>query len=306
MRLYLIMIIVLISSCKEVEPDWIDRTRHEGLVNLGYSELFETYCTEENPEGVKNTISNLEGAKEYFDKTFNEDLNFAVLFVDNPNWDKYAFFPPPGMPQSDYDGNVVLGLGQSVMAHRWKQGLNNLPENEQDTLKLIFGENLNLDLFFRDALSLHELGHVYQFYKTSEKSQRRWLNELFGNLCQVAAAKNLDNPSVFQRMDYYQLLVIRENLWGEVGYTTLDQFEESYIDIINQGRNYGWYQTQFYLKAKELYAKFGDEFLNDFRNFLIDIDAEKVGQMGNKELEELIISTFGKEAMEILKWKYDS
>ena len=307
MRTYLLILTILFCSCKQVNSDdWINRTKHEGLHDIHYSELFETFCTEESPENIKNTVDNLEQAKTYFDKTFNEDLNFAVLFIDNENWDKYAFAPPPGMPQSLNDGNMVLGAGQSIMANRWKQGLNQIPKNKLDSLKLIFGEDLNLDLFFRDALSLHELGHLYQYYKTSEKSQRRWLDEVFGNLCQVAAANNLNTADALIRMDYFQLLLIKENLWGDVDFKTLNQFEKNYFDIINQGRNYGWYQTQFYLIAKKLYSEFGDEFLNEFRNFLIDIDPDKVGRIDDKKLFEKMVNTFGEKAVETLKWKHDS
>ena len=304
MRTYFLILTILFCSCKD--SDWIDRSKHEGLYALSYSESFETYCTEENPENIKNTVDNLEQAKTYFDKTFKEDLNFAVLFVDNKNWDKYAYYPPPGMPQSDYDGNMILGSGQSIMANRWKQGLNQISENKLDSLKLIFGEDLNLDLFFRDALSLHEMGHLYQFYKTSEKSQRLWLNEVFGNLCQVAAANNLATKDVLLRMDYFQQLLIKENLWGEVDFTTIDQFEKHYSEIINLGRNYGWYQTQFYLIAQNLYSEYGDKLLNEFRNFLIDIDPDKIGKIEDNELKELMTDTFGNQVVEILEWKNDS
>lgn len=304
MRIYILIITLLLSSCKQVHSDWIDRSKHEGLYDISYSESFETYCSIENPENINNTIINLEQAKEYFDKTFKENLNFAVLFVDNQNWDKYAFYPPPGMPQSDYDGNIILGLNRSVMASRWQENLHQISENELDSIKLVFGKSVNLDLFFRDALSLHEMGHLYQFYKTSEKSQRQWLNEVFGNLCQVAAANNLATKEVLIRMDYFQKVLVTNNLWGEVDFTTLDQFEKRYSDIINQGRNYGWYQTQFYLIAKKLYAKYGDKFLNEFRTFLMAIDPEKIGKIEDAKLEELMIDSFGNEVVEILEWNY--
>jgi hypothetical protein len=306
MRIYLILFLFALLSCKQNNPDWIDRSKHEGLYNINYSDSFETYCTEENPKNIKNTISNLEQAKEYFDKTFKEDLNFAVLFVDNANWDKYAFTPPPGMPQAHHQGNMVLGLGNSIMAIRAEQGLKQVSDSKLEILKQSFGEKMNLDLFFRDALSLHELGHLYQFYKTGKGTQRNWLNEVFGNLCQVAAAKNLTTQDVFNRMDVYQLFLINSNQWGELKFKTLNQFEEDYIEVFKQGRNYGWYQSQFYLKAKELYSKFGDEFLNDFRDFLIDINPEKAGKMSDKEIKKLIIKTFGNEVVEILAWKHDS
>lgn len=306
MRIFLFAIIILVSSCKQVDSDWIDRTKHEGLYEINYSESFEIYCTEENPKNIKSTIGNLEQAKTYFDKTFNEDLNFAVLFVDNPNWDKYAFSPPPGMPQAHYQGNIVLGLGRSVMALRAEQGLEQVPDPKLEILRQHFGKELNLDLFFRDALSLHELGHIYQFYKTGKGTQRHWLNEIFGNLCQVAAAKNLATQDVFNRVDVYQHFLTNANQWGELKFKTLNQFEEDYFEVLKQGRNYGWYQSQFYTKAKELYSKFGDEFLNEFRSFLIDVNPDKVGIMNDEELNELMINTFGNQVVEILEWEHDS
>ena len=306
MRIYLIAFLVLITSCRQTDSDWIDRSKHESLYALSYSESFETYCTEENPENIKSTVDNLEQAKEYFDKTFKEDLNFAVLFVDNPNWNKYAFSPPPGMPQAYYQGNMVLGLDNSVMAMQAEQGLRQVPESKLGILKQHFGEELNLDLFYRDALSLHELGHLYQFYKTGKGTQRHWLNEVFGNLCQVAAAKNLATQDVFNRMEVYQQFLINANQWGELKFKTLIQFEEDYFEVLKQGQNYGWYQTQFYLKAKELYSKFGDEFLTEFRSFLIDVNPDKVGIMDDKELKELMTDTFGNQVVEILEWKHDS
>jgi len=306
MKLYLIIIIVLISSCKVVDSDWIDRTKYDGLYDIGYSELFETYCTVQNPSNIKNTVINLEQAKEYFDRTFEEDLRFAVLFVDNSNWNKYAFTPPPGMPQASYQGNMILGLGSSVMAIRAEQGLKQIPDSKLGVLKQHFGEEIDLDLFYRDALSLHELGHLYQFYRTGEGTQRHWLNELFGNLCQVAAAKNIANQDVFNRMDSYQLFLIESDRWGTLNYKTLKQFEEDYFEVLKQGRNYGWYQTQYYIKAKALYSKYGDEILNKFRSFIIDIDTQKVGKIDDNELNQLMVETFGNEVVELLKWEHDN
>ncbi len=310
MRLYLIFIIIFITflttSCKQADSDWIDRSRHEGLHKVNYSESFEIYATEVNPQHIKNTVRSLEQAKTYFDKVFDENLTFAVLFVDNPNWNTYAFSPPPGMPQAHHQGNMVLGLGRSVLAMRAEQGLKRVPDSRLGVLKQHFGEEINLDLFYRDALSLHELGHLYQFYKTGKGTQRYWLNEFFGNLCQVAAAKNLATQDVFNRMDSYQLFLINADQWGELNFKTLKQFEEDYFEVLIQGQNYGWYQSQFYLKAKELYSKFGDEFLNKFRDFLIAINPDKVDRMDNEELKELMTNTFGKQVVDILEWKHDN
>jgi hypothetical protein len=306
MRYFVLTAIILISSCKQVDSDWINREKHKGLHELNFSNKFETFATEESPENIKRTVKILEQAKEYFDQVFEEDLNFAVLFVDNKNWNTYAFTPPPGMPQSYYDGNIVLGLEKSVIASRAEQGLEKAPDTVKVHLKKIYGEDIDLDLFYRDALSIHELGHLYQFYRTSKNTQRRWINEVFGNLCQVAAVKNFEDQTIFHQMDAYQVFLIEANQWGELKYKTLDEFETNYFDVMKQGRNYGWYQTQFYTTAKELYSKYGDTIVVDFRNFLIKTDVDKIGKLDNIELNNILLEEFGNETIEILKWKYGS
>lgn len=297
---------IALISCKPTNDDWIDRSKHEGLYKKNITDEFEVYSSLEEPEGIENTVAILESAKKYYDQVFDEDLKFAVLFIDNKNWNKYAFSPPPGMPQAYYEGNIVLGLGKSVIASNAESGFERAPEPVQNLLKKHFGEKIDLDLFYRDGLSLHELGHVYQFYRTGKNSQRRWLNELFGNLCQVGAASSFDTQTVLNQMDALQTTMTQGNQWDSLRFRTLDEFESSYFEIMQQGQNYGWYQTQFYMKAKELYSIFGDDFLALFRNFLIEINPENVGVLNNEELNERMMETFGNQAVNIMKWEYDS
>lgn len=307
MRNKILLTILVVHICTyfgHAQSDWIDRTSHKGLINIELSDDFETYATEENTKHLQKTINNLEQAKIYFDKVFDEDLKFAVLFIDNKNWNTYAFSPPPGMPQASHNGNIILGLHKSVMAISFEEALEQMPSQATQNLKTHFGDPINLDKFFRDGLALHELGHLYQFYKTSKKNQRFWLNELFGNLCQVAAAKSFKDQSTFNQMDSYQNLLIRGNQWGELKYKTLQQFENDYFNVIASGRNYGWYQTQFYLMAKELYTKYDDDIVKIFREFLIKYDGDSYGIVNDKELDKLLKESFGEDAVNILKWNY--
>lgn len=139
------------------------------------------------------------------------------------------------MPQAHYRGNIVLGLGNSVMAMRAEQKLKHVPYSELKILKQHFGQEIDLDLFYRDALSLHELGHIYQFHKTGKDTQRHWLNEVFGNLCQVAAAKKLGTQHVYNRMDVYQQFLILSNQWGELKFKT---FGNEVVEILKWKYNY--------------------------------------------------------------------
>jgi len=295
---------VVLLSCNK-NSDWIDRSKHEGLFKQNVSNEFEVYTSIKDAENIENTVDLLESAKKYYDRIFDENLDFAVLFIDSRNWDKYAFSPPPGMPQAYYEGNIVLGLGKSVIARNAENGIKRAPLPVQELLKKHFGENIDLDFFYRDALSLHELGHLYQFYRTGKNSQRRWLNELFGNLCQVGAASSFNTQAVLNQMDVLQTTMSNGNQWNELKFRTLYQFESDYFEIMQQGQNYGWYQTQFFFKAMELYSMFGDDFLRLFRNFLIDTNPENVGELSNEELNQLMIDVFGGKAVDIIKWEYD-
>lgn len=297
-----LMITVVFNSCKQA--DWIDRTKHEGLHNIALSDNFETYTTNDQPKNIEATINNLELAKSYFDKIFNEDLNFAVLFIDDENWDKYSFTPTRGMPQAYYEGNIVLGLNKSEMAIGFEQGLSQMPPQVTQGLKSYFGEPINLDSFFRDGLALHELGHLYQFYKTGDNNQRRWLNELFGNLCQIGAARSFEDSTTFNQMDSFQNLLIRGNQWGNLKYKTLAEFETNYFDVMKESRNYGWYQTQFFVMAKKLHNKFGDDIISKFRNLLVTINLKNHDKMDDKTLNNIMLEEFGQEVMNILKWKH--
>lgn len=298
------LLLMTVLSWSQNNSDWIDRTKHEGLFQLELTDKFEVYASLNESERIKNTVTTLEKAKKYYDRVFDENLNFAVLFVDDTNWNKYAFTPPPGMPQAYYEGNIVLGLGKTVMARNAERGLQMAPPPVQDLLKKHFGEPLNLDLFFTDALSIHELGHLYQFYRTGKKFQRRWLNELFGNLCQVGAARSFDTSVAIDRMDALQMTMSKGKQFENLEFKTLDQFENDYFKIMTQGHNYGWYQTQFYFKAKKLHAEFGDGFLTKFRKFLIDTNPEKIGILNNAALDKLLLESFGKDAMEIITWEF--
>lgn len=302
MKIIFTIILFFTLSCQKSTEDWINRDLHQGLYNLEYDTSFEVYSTDKNPTQINNAIMNLDEAKQYLDTVFDEELTFAVLFIDAKNWDTYAFAPPPGMPQAYYDGNMILGLEKSVIGTMNAQALAYLPDSTLNELRLHYGDDIDLDLFFRDALAIHELGHLYQFYRLGGNSQRRWLDELFGNLVLVAVANNLNSPDTFNRIDSYQMALINHNLWGHIVYTSLQDFEENYFQIMQTGQNYGWYQAQFYLKSKELYSTFGDDFLLKFRQLLIDTNPESIGKVNDEELYNLIADAFGQEVLDVLRW----
>jgi hypothetical protein len=103
-------------------------------------------------------------------------------------------------------------------------------------------------------------------------------------------------------MNSYQNLLIRGNQWGELNYKTLEQFENDYFEVLKSGRNYGWYQTQFFTMAKTLYSTYGDSFVAKFRTFLITLNTKE--NIDDKALNEMMVKEFGQDVMNIIKWEY--
>jgi hypothetical protein len=241
----------------------------------------------------------LNDAKLYFDKIFQTDLDFAVLFIENSEWNKYAYFPPPGMPQA-WKGNIILGLEKSIISREVEKEITQLPEQYWTSLKSVYGEKMDLDLFYREILSIHELAHLYHFNE-GNKPQRKWLQELFATMSMYSFIKKKSNS--YELMDAYPQFVIQS---GDkmAEFKTLKDFEEKYVQ--NQTpQNYEWYQMQLYQKAKSIIDSGKSDVLIKLLNFLIRTDLSKTERLTDAELSTRLRAEVGKEVANILtNWKY--
>jgi len=236
----------------------------------------------------------------YFDEIFQTDLDFAVLFIENQHWNRYAYLQPPGMPHV-WAGNVFLGLDKSVLSTHVENSIFNLPEQSLTPLKSVYGEKIDLDLFYRETLAIHELAHLYHFYE-GEKPQRKWLQELFATMSMYAFVKNNCN-SWYDLMDTYPQFVIKS---GDkmAEFKTLKDFEEKYVQNLSP-QNYEWFQIQFYEKTKELIELKGEDIIVKLRNFLIQTDLSKTELLTDSQLSDFLEKEVGKEISDILtNWNY--
>ncbi len=285
----------------EAQESWIDTSIHDGLIELETDYSFSTFVSNDSIKYSTETLKNLNNAKLYFDKIFQTNLDFAVLFIENRKWNKYAYFPPPGIPQA-WQGNVILGLDKSVVSREVESQINQLPTEKLISLKSAYGENIDLDLFYREALSIHELSHLYHF-KEATKPQRKWLQELFANMGMYAFVKNNCN-SCYKYMNTYPEFLLKANP-EMFKFKTLEDFEEKYVQGIG-AQNYEWFQIQFYKKAKTIVDSKGDTILVKFRNFLIETDLSKTKKLTDSELETKLKEEVGKEIADILThWQYN-
>ncbi|WP_339724303.1 hypothetical protein [Maribacter stanieri] len=294
------ILLCCLSTQLQGQESWIDTSIHSGLIELKTEYTFKTLVSNDSIKTTTETLKNLNNAKLYFDKIFQTDLDFAVLFIENKEWSKYAYFPPPGLPQAG-NGNVILGLDKSVVSREVEKMVIQLPEQYWTSLKPVYGENIDLDLFYRETLSIHELAHLYHF-KEGTKPQRKWLQELFATLSMYSFIKEQSNSS-YELMDTYPEFVIQS---GDrmAEFKTLKDFEEKYVQKLTP-QNYEWYQMQLYQNAKSIINSGKSDILIKLLNFLINTDLNKNEILSDSELSTRLEKEVGKEIAVILtNWKH--
>ena len=303
-KLTLTNLIIIFISCLttqlEAQESWIDTSIHSGLVELKTNYSFKILVSNDSIKTTAETLKNLNNGKLYFDKIFQTELDFAVLFIENRVWNKHAYFPPPGLPQAG-KGNVILGLDKSIVSREVEKIISQLPEQYWTSLKPIYGENIDLDLFYRETLSIHELAHLYHF-KEGTKPQRKWLQELFATMSMYSFIKEKSNSS-YQLMNTYPEFVIQS---GDrmAEFKTLKDFEEKYVQKLTP-QNYEWFQMQLYQNAKSIIDSSKNDILIKLRNFLISTDLSKMEVLVDSELSTRLEKEVGKEVADILaNWEY--
>ncbi|GAB3653721.1 hypothetical protein GCM10028791_23960 [Echinicola sediminis] len=284
----------LLSTPLRAQGSWVDTSFHDGLVELETAYAFQTLVSNDSIVPPTETLQKLHEAKRYFDNTFQMDLEFAVLLIENRKWQNHAYFPPPGLPQAG-KGNVILGLEKSIISKEVEGMIRQLPEQYWASLKPVYGENIDLDLFYREVLSVHELAHLYHFVEGT-KPQRKWLQELFANLCMYSFMKE-EGEETYELMDTYPEFVLQS---GDrmATFKTLTDFEEKYVQKLSP-QNYEWFQMQFYQKAKSIVDAKNEALIIKLRDFLINTDLSKTELLSDRELVSRLESEVGEEVADI-------
>ena len=298
--IWTVVLICCVTTQLQAQESWIDTSIHDGLIELQTKYSFKTLVSDDSINTTTETLSHLNNAKLYFDKIFQTELDFAVLFIENKKWNKHAYFPPPGLPQAG-KGNIILGLDKSIVSQEVEKMITQLPKQYWATLKPVYGETINLDLFYRETLAIHELAHLYHF-KEGTKPQRKWLQELFATMSMYSFINEQQN-SLFDLMNTYPEFVLQS---GDrmAEYKTLKDFEEKYVQKLTP-QNYEWYQMQLYKAAKSIIDSKGSDILIRLHDFLIRTDLSKTELLTDSELLRRLTAEVGKEIADILtNWMY--
>lgn len=302
-NLPLISLFILLASSLfnevKAQKSWIDTTIHDGLVELNTTYSFKVLVSNDSLKTPTETLKNLNAAKHFFDSVIETDLDFAVMFIENKKWNTYAYFPPPGLPQAG-KGNIILGIEKSVISMEVENMITQLPEQAWATLKPVYGDTLNLDLFYREVLAIHELAHLYHF-KEGTKPQRKWLQELFATMSMYAFIK--DKAIYYSMMNAYPEFVLQS---GDrmAEFKTLQDFEEKYVQKLTP-QNYEWYQMQLYQYSKDIMDSNKPDILKRLHAFLIATDMSTINKLTDSELIQHLERKVGKDVANVLRnWKY--
>lgn len=294
------ILICVLSHSLTAQESWIDAAKHQDLIELKTDYPFKTFVSTDTIYSSNETLKNIANAKSYFDKIFQTDLDFTVMLIEKEKWNQFAYYPPPGNPQAA-NGNIILGLGKSVVAQMVEGMVNQFPAASLTSLKSAYGENLNLDLFYKETLALHELGHLYHL-KQGVNSQRKWLDELFATMAMYADVKH-DCNSCYDRMNAYPEFVLNiENRTAE--FQTLANFEEMYVQQLPP-LNYEWLQMHFYVNAKAIVDATNETVLIKLRDFIIKTDLGKAEKLSDADLAIRLEKEVGIEVAAVMTdWKY--
>ena len=152
--------------------------------------------------------------------------------------------PPYGLPHYQ-DGRLVVAGQDADFWAMFIPLVRQAPPEVQAWAVGVYGGSLDLAPFF-DLLVIHELGHAFH---GETRFPRRWLEELFANLClhcyvAIADVERLPILETFPQ-------VIAPLAPGAFEHRTLDDFESVYSGM--DPVNYGWYQCRLHVAAKRAY-----------------------------------------------------
>jgi hypothetical protein len=252
LRIVMILLFVLASSCSSPAPSALEKITHlnlntiDGNVKTYYSNGYETRA--------RKILELLHQSLKFFEDNFNIRQSFTLAVIDSSNWGQITSIPY-GLPFVSGPPYVVC-----------------IPANSDNVLSGIvaeaidqYGLNAHYGMTKEEIVSLfvsligfHELGHIY----TNEfgiSFPNRWTFEFAA--------------TYFAYFYLEQNFPVQGGIWIDVSkilekelnphYTSLNDFERMYVRVGVE--NYAWYQVVFLLRVREVYMEQGIGFLEKLK-----------------------------------------
>lgn len=185
-----------------------------------------------------------------------------LLVLAPEDWERFTGSPMFGVPQT-VDTQTVVVAGQD--SELWKMivpPLEYLPPDKARSLPNVYGQadgSISVASYM-DLLPVHEIGHLFIDQAANSFDfhwPRRWLIELFCNLCLHAYVAK-EEPYEMERLTTFPEAVIALG-YGHLEHTNLDDFEQLYAGM--EPPNFVWYLSQLHMASHQIYDAGGIESL---------------------------------------------
>ncbi len=198
-------------------------------------------------------------ATEFLDPVLGLPPPVVIWVLNASDWDRFSPDSTYGMPHYA-QGNLYLAGGR---AEFWR-GLAQLIADRADPVQqerfahVYRGADGEADLTpFFDLLAVHELAHAFADRRSSS-FPRRWLAELFANLCLHAYVAACE-PNRLEVLEVFP--EVYAGLDGrDFPLHTLTEFEAVYSAM--DGANYAWFQSRFHRAAAGIHEAAGIDALH--------------------------------------------
>lgn len=230
-----------------------DASPYAGLTKVpGFP--FAVWSSRETEERAEELATRCEAAYWFLGERLERRPEVTLLALSATDWSRFAT-APFGMP-GYADGHLVLAGAPSQFSAGLARLLDLAEPDLQQWARDVYGSpggDIDLDPFFT-LLSVHELGHGFQ-RTTPGRFPRRWLDELFGNVCLHSHIAE-ESPATLPVLETFPLA------FGTIDpahfrHRSLADFERLYIGVGME--NYAWYQCRLHVLAKRLYDADGAE-----------------------------------------------
>jgi hypothetical protein len=204
---------------------------------------------------------------------FEAELNILVLGPEH--WQAYTGSPMYGIPQTTDKQTVVVAGQNSELWAMIAPPLEDLSVAEALAMRATYGQaDGSIDLAtYMNLLPIHEVGHLFIDQTTDQFDfhlPRRWLVELFCNLC-LHVYIALQEPKLLPYLETFPQTVVAGDC-AHLPYQRLADFERLYAAM--EPLNFVWYLSQLHMAAKRVYEAGGLELLPALYRFIVQAKEE--------------------------------
>jgi len=226
----------------------------------GYS--FPVYISAGMEQRAQGIAERCHRAYRFLGTTLNFEVELSLLILAPQHWQAYTGSPMYGVPQTT-DARTIVVAGQN--SPLWNMIIpppERLPAPAAQAMAASYGlPDGSIDLApYMDLLPVHEMGHLFVDQAAGQfdfHRPRRWLVELFCNLC-LHAYVAAEEPEQLPKLETLPQAIIAAG-FAHLSHRSLDDFERLYAGM--EPPNFVWYLSQLHVAARRVYDTGGVESL---------------------------------------------